>query len=564
MNSHFASNIFPERLDFAPRCCYNSYNNIEVRSMSYEVIQKVGRYEYIYLADGFRNQDGQVRQKRRSIGKVDPKTGQKVYKPEYLEELRNAGKPIQIPSTQTVFSIEDIRKSSVRSYGQFYLFRLLSERLGLTDALRQSIPDYWQELFMLACYMISASDPLLYCADWISGTESYPVGSMTSQRISELLISSTEEQRNEFYRHWYGANTEDEYLALDITSASSYSELIDDVEWGYNRDHENLPQINLCMLMGETGRLPIYQSLYSGSQKDVRTLTTTLSQFEAITGKRTITVVMDKGFYSKRNIDYMLKDTGNGPVKFLIAVPFTSAFAKKQVESERKDIDSVENTIVINGHSMRAVTKERAWDAHHKIYTHVYYSAKKAMGIREDLYATVALLREKATENPEKWLNDEECQKYLLIRKSDKQDNGYTVNIRTDVVEKSLETAGWVVLISNDVSNAKKAMSIYRDKDVVEKGFHRMKNSIDLGRLRVHGDNAAQGKLFVGFIASIIMASINKVMSDKDLYRNYTMKELLRILAKLRIQEINGHSIIAPQTKEQRMMFEAFDITLSE
>ena len=129
-------------------------------------------------------------------------------KPEYLEELRTAGKPIQIPSTQTVFSIEDIRKSSVRSYGQFYLFRLLSERLGLTDALRQSIPDYWQELFMLACYMISASDPLLYCADWISGTESYPVGSMTSQRISELLISSTEEQRNEFYRHWYGANTE--------------------------------------------------------------------------------------------------------------------------------------------------------------------------------------------------------------------------------------------------------------------------------------------------------------------------------------------------------------------
>ena len=72
MDSHFASNIFPERLDFALICCYNYYNNSEVRSMSYEVIQKVGRYEYIYLADGFRNQDGQVRQKRRSIGKIDP------------------------------------------------------------------------------------------------------------------------------------------------------------------------------------------------------------------------------------------------------------------------------------------------------------------------------------------------------------------------------------------------------------------------------------------------------------------------------------------------------------
>jgi len=310
--------------------------------------------------------------------------------------------------------------------------------------------------------------------------------------------------------------------------------------------------------------LPIYQSMYSGSQKDVRTLTNTLTQFEAITGNRAITVVMDKGFFSTRNINYMLKDTGNGPVRFLISVPFTSAFAKKQVEGERKDIDSVENTIVINGNSMRAVTKERSWDTQNKLYTHIYYSAKKALGIREDLYATVADLRQKATEDPEKSLDDEECQKYLLIRKSDKQDNGYTVNIRTDVIEKCLQTAGWVVLISNDISDAKKAMSIYRDKDVVEKGFLRLKNSIDLGRLRVHSDKAVQGKFFIGFVASVIMSSINKVMTDKDLYRKYTMKELLRTLTKLRIQEINDHSIITPLTKEQRMIFESFGISMTE
>lgn len=532
--------------------------------MSYEVIQKVGQYQYIYLAEGFRDKDGKVRQNRRPIGKINSKTGQRVYKPEYLEELRLSGQQLDILSTEKVFSIDDIHKSSVRSHGQFYLYRSLSEKSGLTDALKQAIPDYWKEIFMLACYMISTSDPLMYCADWISGTESYPVGSMTSQRISELLISISAKQRNQFYKSWYAANKEDEYLALDITSESSYSELIDDVEWGYNRDHDNLPQINICMLMGEISQLPIYQSLYSGSQKDVRTLTTTLAQFEAITGNRAITVVMDKGFFSKRNINYMLKDTGNGPVRFLISVPFTSSFAKKQVESERKDIDCVENTIVINGYPMRAVTKERTWDKQHKLYTHIYYSVKKAMGIREELYATVALLRQKATENPEKCLQDEECQKYLIIRKSEKQDAGYTVNIRTDVVEKSLQTAGWVVLISNDINDAKKAMSIYRDKDVVEKGFLRLKNNIDLGRLRVHSDNAMQGKLFIGFIASVIMSGINKIMSDMDLYKKYTMKELLRILAKLRIQEINGQSIISPLTKEQRMIYEAFGLTMLE
>ena len=60
-----------------------------------------------------------------------------------------------------------------------------------------------------------------------------------------------------------------QYVALDITSISSYSELIESCEWGYNRDHEDLPQINLCMLFGEDVRLPLYQASYSGSISDV-------------------------------------------------------------------------------------------------------------------------------------------------------------------------------------------------------------------------------------------------------------------------------------------------------
>jgi len=41
-----------------------------------------------------------------------------------------------------------------------------------------------------------------------------------------------------------------------------------------------------------------------------------------------------------------------------------------------------------------------------------------------------------------------------------------------------------------------------------------------------------------------------KVMSDKEQYRKYTMKELIRILTKLRIQEINEQSILAPTTND--------------
>ncbi len=207
-----------------------------------------------------------------------------------------------------------------------------------------------------------------------------------------------------------------EYLALDITSESSYSELIEDVEWGYNRDHEQLPQVNLCMMVGETSRLPVHQTVYAGSHKDVRTLVTSLSRFEAATGETACHHCHGQRVLQCEEHQFPAWGSDGEAHNFLISMPFTCAFAKKQVESERKDIDCVENTIVVNGYPLRAVTKLRAWNKDHKVYTHIYYSAKKASGIREDLYAKVTLLKQRADAEPEKCLDDGECRKYLIIR----------------------------------------------------------------------------------------------------------------------------------------------------
>ena len=72
----------------------------------------------------------------------------------------------------------------------------------------------------------------MHCEEWLSGVEiSGNVGSMSSQRISELMREITDTDRDRFYANWSEIRIENEYLALDITSTSSYSELIDDVEW---------------------------------------------------------------------------------------------------------------------------------------------------------------------------------------------------------------------------------------------------------------------------------------------------------------------------------------------
>ena len=529
-----------------------------IYSMSSIVRQKVGNNIYLYESVSYRNEDGKPRNKRISIGKVDSITGIPIYKPEYLARMQENGTPIEISATNMIFSVADIQGSSIKEYGAFYLFKNIAVKAGLLSSLENTLPKYWQEVFMLACYLVSSGDPFLYCDDWIRSTDCFSVGSMSSQRISELLIAITPENRENFYQEWCKYRSELEYLALDITSASSYSTLIEDVEWGYNRDKEHLAQINICMLMGEKSRLPIYQTVYSGSLKDVSTLKTTLAKMDSISDGKPTLIVMDKGFFSTRNINSMLNDEAN--IRFVIAVPFTSRFAKNQIESERKDIDCVQNTIVNSGDSMRGVTKLRCWDKEHKLYTHIYFNAIKAMKLREELYAHVTILKEQAETDPINAMLNDECKKYLLIRNSEKTSTGYTVNIKDDVVNRELETAGWLVIISNDVTDVKEAISIYREKDVVEKGFLRLKNSLDLGRLRVHRADSMQNKVFVGFIALILLSYIHKVMSDKDLYRNMTMKKLIMTLSKLRVQEIKGTRILFPLTKEQKAIFKSFEL----
>ena len=78
--------------------------------MSYEVIQRVGKYQYIFLAKGYRDQNGKVRQKRVPVGKVEPETGRKICKPEYLAQNQKDKVEADSPlSNEEGFSIDDVR-----------------------------------------------------------------------------------------------------------------------------------------------------------------------------------------------------------------------------------------------------------------------------------------------------------------------------------------------------------------------------------------------------------------------------------------------------------------------
>ena len=301
--------------------------------------------------------------------------------------------------------------------------------------------------------------------------------------------------------------------------------------------------------------MPVFQTTYSGSLGDVSTLKTTLKIAAALQIDKLL-IVMDKAFGKIKNINAMLADKQG--IRFIVAVSFSLTFPTEAVNKERSTIDTIENTIIIGDDSVRGVTRRLHWGEKHTLSMHVYYNALKAARIKEDTYSNVASMLEILKQDPTNNKNVEKYKKYLEV-KADARVGSYDIAVRHDVVNKKLSHKGWLVLVGNQPFDATKALAIYRAKDVVEKGFDRMKNSLDLGRFRIHSNAAMQSKVFISFIALILECHIHRVMLMSGLYKTMTMKKLILILEKLRIQHIKGKDILFPLTKAQKGIFKAFN-----
>jgi len=526
--------------------------------------QRVKTYTYIYESTSYRDAQGRPRNHKRRIGKVDPITGEDVFDEDYLREKGLIAPSEQNRHKPTVEALTKVARGnvacildSIRSCGTLWFLQGIAQKIGLWDVLQQAFPSHWQEIFTLASYLVAGDKPVMYCEDWLAEQVWLDVGSMSSQRISDLLWRIDETQRFSFFRAWCQYIQEREYIALDTTSISCHSQQIADCEWGYNRGNESLPQVNLCMLYGASSRLPVYQTHFSGSLKDVTTLESTISEFGALTGDRSIVTVMDKGFFSTRNID-MLLDKG---VSFVVAIPFSVALAKSQIAAVSDSIDRAAHMIRTSAAPIRGVHSVVPWGKKGRtLHVHTFYNPQAALDRRNELYEHVQMLKRSVFDEAGSSVSSKDRDHYITFCKPSTENPIFTAMIDDDKVEGALETAGWFVLISDSIANAQAAYDIYRLKDGVEKCFWKYKNSLGMDRLRVHSDRRMLNKSFVAFIALILSSHVHKTLKDKDLYRLYTFDRLFLTLATMKTASIGDQQFIRKPSKRLQDIFATFDI----
>ncbi|MFW6181106.1 MAG: IS1634 family transposase, partial [Spirochaetota bacterium] len=353
-----------------------------------------------------------------------------------------------------------------RDYGNIFLLKEISSKIGLTEILTAAFPDEWKQLLMCVFFEVSEGKPLYLCSTWLESTYTDLVDELASQRISELLKSVGEnlQGRLEFSRLWAERRWDDKFIVFDITSISSYSKLIDLVEWGYNRDKEKLPQINLGIVFGQPSLLPIFYNLYQGSIRDVSTLENIL---EVLTDFKLTkaTFVFDKGFYSTDN----LIDMRRRRLHFIIPVPFTVHEAEQLVQKHRERIVDVSNALRVNKQILYCVKDKIILDRY-SINAYIYFDKRRRLEGEERLLERIMEAEEKVEKR--RFQDREAVQKYLSQHAAElkklfsvrKVKGAFVLRRDTESIEKAIKQMGYVVILSTRSMSRQEIVLLYRNK----------------------------------------------------------------------------------------------------
>lgn len=521
-------------------------------------IVKIKRNGKIYVYEGYSYYDKDKKcnlNKRKYLGILNESTG----------EIK--------PKTTVVEKLVDV--SYDQSYGPFFVFNSISSRFKLYDKLVSSFDSLANDIITIA-FSIATEDSNLYLVSkWQDENyNSYTNKVLSSPRISELLPKINFTRINCFFEEWINSIKDDEYLAFDITSISSYSKLIDSVEYGYNRDGEKLPQINLGMLYGENSNIPVYYQIFNGSIKDVKTIENLIKSLDDMKIKN-CKFVMDKGFYSSVNNAY-LYDSNH---IFTIAVPFTNKWAKKVIENN----NNISNAANYSSLHKCYYKKIDYTQNERKLNVHIYYNPLKKVTEEIELNNKVYEIKqklEKVKKQQETSLlvkyTDEEIGNIVIqnsayfdieIRNSEVENCktiDYTINI--DKINEALKTKGYLIILTNDYERtSEEIITLYRNKEVVENAFDDIKNEMDTNRLNVHSDEATQGKIFLVFLSLIFVSYIRKKMKTSGIIKDLTYKEVIRELRKIKLYTYkNGTKTISQISATQKKILNALDITEKE
>ena len=501
----------------------------------------------------------QSRAKRTLIGRLDEQTGKVIptdgrRRKQKDEQLPVRPGPVPAPRTARFF------------YGATWLLDAIGEKLGIAEDLKRCFPKTFKQILSLAYYLVLEDKNPLYRFEKWSALHKHPCGeNISSQRSSELFASITEEGKHEFFKLQGRRRMEGEFWAYDITSVSSYSACLRQVQYGRNKEDDRLPQLNLALVFGETSGLPFYYRKLAGNIPDVKTVKTLLAELDAL-GYSKVKLVMDRGFYSEDNINALFR----GHFKFIISGRMSLSFIQENLEplyEQFRSYDYFNDKYELYCRTVQAewnYTQYRPYKGDtvsepRRIYVHYYYNIDKAAEEEKAFDRRLIALKSELESGKRVPEHETWCRRFFEVTTTPKR--GIKVTVKAEAVAKEKRRFGFFALLSNETMDAVTALELYRNKDLVEKAFGNLKERLNMRRTLVSSEQSLEGKLFVEFIALMYLSYVKKRMQDAGLFKDYTLLGLLDKLDVIECFEHPGQRLLVGEVLEkQRKIYEAMNV----
>jgi transposase len=362
-----------------------------------------------------------------------------------------------------------------------------------------------------------------------------------------------------FFRRQGKRRIEKEYWAYDSTSISSYSETLRQVQYGKNKDGDDLPQLNLLLVFGEQSGLPFYYRKLAGNIPDSKTVKILLTELNVL-GIRKVKLVMDRGFYRESNVNDMFKEH----IKFLAGIKISLTFVREALDRVYDDIRTF--TYYSPIYDVYGYTVASEWDykqerpykgdvlqEKRRVYIHLYYNIGKAAEDEREMDRFFSVLQDELLSDERVESHKKAYATFFNVKRTPKR--GIQVAAKNHAMKDAKRYFGFFALISNEKMDAMTALGLYRTKDVVEKAFGNLKERLNLRRTLVSSEQTLDGKLFVEFVALIYISYIHKRMQEQSLYKDFTLHEVIDKLDIIECFEYPGKDLIVGEVldKQQKL-----------
>ena len=376
-----------------------------------------------------------------------------------------------------------------------------------------------EDLLYLAIYKLASGGAMMTYDIWRQKVWLPQSRRLTGQKISELLSSVTREQVTKYFKLRH--NRQDEVweeiykkqpelrsrpieYALDNTSISTYSNTLSEAQYGHAKRDPELKQINYTIICDQHSGDIVFAYMYDGAVNDVSALSDILFAMQEAEFKLEKNIlVTDRGYSSLVNVQKMI----NLEIKYLQGVRYVEDSLKQRFA---KHSDALrKNAFYSSKEKAYAFTEREPWtqdsdSGQLKLnnYIHLYrlvgHEDLTVQQISENADHIIRLKTAKRSVPQDLWAA------YGRFVKSVTEKNGVTHWVRdTSKIDEAVECSGYFALRSNAVSDAFEALSIYRQRNMVEQDFYQLKNWLDGDRLRV-GAVSVQGKLLVNTIGTAL------------------------------------------------------------